>query len=90
MYRVKREAAETFQRCVGSPHRDGAALKGIVRRYAGTLPRSGQEKRDKPSGDTGLSTAPTGLNDGPTMVWPEIPSTEGLNPDGSPPEPSKR
>ena len=33
----------------------------------------------------GLSEAPSALSDGPTMVWPERPSADGLNPDGSTP-----
>jgi len=37
------------------------------------------------SDNTPASDAPMALSDGSTMVWPEPPNMEGLNPDGSTP-----
>jgi hypothetical protein len=41
--------------------------------------------KSDPTRNTPATDALTGSWDGPTMVWPERPSTEGLNPDGSTP-----
>jgi hypothetical protein len=58
--------------------RVGDAVKRHRSDYTGATPSRLPEKRLQAP-----QSQPGGLGDGPTMVWPERPDTEGLNFDGS-------